>query len=806
MLHATRNTSYDKSGFFAVRKSWCSTRRVWLQRLVLDRRLRNERERLVRPSQDSMPHAVCFNDVVLEPDRQLLISTSDLPSFYYSVVVSDERADSNRFTDLVDATDFGDLRTVQELWDREESRGEIGRGDPQLAFALKTMAMGDLNATAFAQAGHVQLVRDAGAMPPDSTISYRQPWPRSRVAQGIMIDDNVVVADVPMKSGRCSAEAADAREQYRRTLKGYTTMGITDVPAKRQVEVDDAVVWGGEVRGRVGRVGVQRTRRATLAAVTLILARLGCCTTDLLRRVLGLWTAVLLFRRPAFAALDSVYLHISRFAEDPASRVRALPGTVRSELMLLAAFAPLLETNLRAQVSTDVTVTDASLTGAAAVRFSVPAPVALELWRRRLAPGRYGVLDQHTGFRRGDSWVSELCEGMPVREFVRFRFRAQPSSINVAEARAYRAAVRQLAVDADEHEKRHVFIKDSRVVLAAAAKGRARGRLLRECRLTYPHLLAADIDPAQQWGDSERNNADSGSRGGALPVPAPQRAWVAAWSAGDTRALDERLLHEPPRPHLVSEVDPFAWLYDVGHGVKHDAQEKGRLLHRFGKAPQFRSYSADVEIAAAYDNTPGRDRHTAEQPLLRGRHRVRRPLAAPLRVLHARRGLNPAVLAHKGLDVNVIKHARDELRAQLPLDPSLVTIAEALGLDEHLLPQLARFYRERHLLARRIDEELQQQAYHDDSTAGKLLPRTSRRQRAVAHRAVQTQGAIGDWTFPARRGADRLSWLRPYTGVGTPNGSLESFLGSAEAYDYVDGLGSVFARTAQTPHFGRVLL
>ena len=134
-------------------------------------------------------------DVVLDEDEQLCLWTSALPSFYYSMAVTDARAKTNQFTGPVPEAEFRTSAggVVQVLHERERTDG----GEPcdtnglngHVVFCLRTMAMGDRNATAFAQGAHVQLLRRSGLMSPEQTIAYRRPWPRSKVAQGVMIDD-----------------------------------------------------------------------------------------------------------------------------------------------------------------------------------------------------------------------------------------------------------------------------------------------------------------------------------------------------------------------------------------------------------------------------------------------------------------------------------------------------------------------------------------------------------------------------------------------------------------------------------------
>ena len=85
--------------------------------------------------------------------------------------------------------------------------------------------------------------------------------------------------------------------------------------------------WGCEVRGRAGRAGAARSKRAALAALTLGVAFCGAVTVDLLRKLLGLWTDVLLYR-DAFALIGAWYRFVEQHKEDPQHRVRSVPGPV----------------------------------------------------------------------------------------------------------------------------------------------------------------------------------------------------------------------------------------------------------------------------------------------------------------------------------------------------------------------------------------------------------------------------------------------------------------------------------------------
>ena len=89
----------------------------------------------------------------------------------------------------------------------------------------------------------------------------------------------------------------------------------------------------------------------------------------------------------------------------------------------------------------------------------------------------------------------------PASRRLHFRYCSSMSSINAGEAWARLALWRTLGADPAAHRQRNLITYDSRVVLAAAAKGCAHGAaLLREFWLTYSYLLASDCAEGSQDG------------------------------------------------------------------------------------------------------------------------------------------------------------------------------------------------------------------------------------------------------------------------------------------------------------------
>ena len=132
-----------------------AARGVWLLRLILDRRPRNADEAYV-PMDDRTPHGSLLAEIVLPPGHELRAWLSDLPQFYYRMQVTPERTATNVFGSLVDGGEYRHLAAVRKLIAQEglDPDGPVG----PIRFALGTMAMGDRNATAFGQAGHIELL------------------------------------------------------------------------------------------------------------------------------------------------------------------------------------------------------------------------------------------------------------------------------------------------------------------------------------------------------------------------------------------------------------------------------------------------------------------------------------------------------------------------------------------------------------------------------------------------------------------------------------------------------------------------
>ena len=594
MLAAVRRgRTSARCGLFCVRKEWCPQRRVWMLRLILDRRPRNAEERQVQAEEDTMPHGCVFCEIILEHDEEVRLWLSDLPQWYYRMKVSAERAATNVFTKVLDGDAHRGLAAVQALLASEGRAADDDAPVGPVQFALGTLAMGDVNATVFAQSAHVELLRRFGAMHESEMMVYRGLPPRGKTWEGVVIDDHAIAAVTRRGAPSATPATRRARELFSAGRAAYESIGIEDVAEKRQQGQLDAVAWGCEVQGRRGRAGSRRAKRAALAALTLDLVMIGCTTVELLQSIVGLWSDVLLYRREAFAVFSAVYHFLERYKDDSPRVVRVLPGVVRNDLLGVVCLAPLLDYPLRSSVAPVLHVSDASLDGAAAVEADIPPLVARELWRRRIRAGTRAAALGTPGNRKGDSFVGEIVEGLPMRTRLQFIFRGaerKARNINAGEIRGRKALWRDIANNATEHRRRHLVVYDSASTVGASSKGRSPAiAMMKELRLTYPLILAADCAEGALWCESEMNAADHGSRGRKLAMPAPRRAWVHDFFTGDVDALDRRIRCSEPTGASTPD-----WRAD------HDAKEFDATLGYPGEGP------AELEPRAAGRNQRAR--------------------------------------------------------------------------------------------------------------------------------------------------------------------------------------------------------
>lgn len=307
---------------------------VSTDRLIMDSRPANMLESALNSYTQTMASFVPLLDVFLRPGNRLVAAGGDMKDFYYYYKISDERALRNAI-----ACEF----RVDEV---KEFMAYKNMASPPLSGlvipALDTMAMGDFNTVEVGQQSHVLLASTLGLKLQD-LIALRGKHPRQDWAAGIVIDDFVVVEQVPEDdpAAGVSCEIAGAMVQT------CETVGLVPNSKKRFRAEVSSKFWGVSLDGLEGLLRPQLDRVLPIAFVTAKLAKLGMGNRKLLEILAGSWTAILQCRRRGMCLLEHIFKHIQEHDYD---EVFELSPELVSELFSLVVLSPLFCTDLRAAV------------------------------------------------------------------------------------------------------------------------------------------------------------------------------------------------------------------------------------------------------------------------------------------------------------------------------------------------------------------------------------------------------------------------------------------------------------------------
>ncbi|CAE7035684.1 unnamed protein product [Symbiodinium sp. CCMP2592] len=311
-------------------------------------------------------------------DHVLRFNCDDLSEMYYTFSVSQARAQRNTLGVAFDPSELQQFSVYDPIEHNQPCYLSLG-----------TLAMGDCHAVEFAQQSHFNVLGSlGGCMRPHEYVAYRRPVPRTSCLEFLSIDDHLTAQVCSRAQLKGSAGLRDTAI-FEGAERAYPAVGLVQHPKKRQRNVTTGVFLGADADGIQGLVSAPRHRIGVLMRITATIARKGCCSSDLLSSVLGLWIHVLLFRRPALAVLQAVFEDARR---DPRNSVLPLQRGSINELFCLCALGPLLQTDLRVNYPGTLFCMDASPTGAGLCAASLPPAVLKELWRHGEQKGFYTKL------------------------------------------------------------------------------------------------------------------------------------------------------------------------------------------------------------------------------------------------------------------------------------------------------------------------------------------------------------------------------------------------------------------------------
>ena len=332
-------------------------------------------------------------------------------------------------------------------------------------------------------------------------------------------------------------DKTEVEKKFWDAVRGLREAGLT----VHEIEFSESTVtmlgWQIEEKG-VLRPTYKRIWRIRIA-IRELLSR-GRMTGQQLERLIGHMTFVSLWRREALAVLGEVYTFIRRHY------LECVPiwKTVRKELMKFDGLCPLIFNNMRSGWSNTVYAVDASEWGLGVVRSEVEPGCSkqwgqhLERWRFKDAnakdPRRYVLVEDERNFvvdedspppndvERHYKTVGFEAVDRHWQVVGRFKW-LRADSMPVLEARASLYAVKHFLRNSTNFGQRLLVLTDSMTAAVAYDKGRAQSHKLRRVLEQFSALaLSTGLVVRTRWIPSERNPADSVSRGGTAPSN-PQR-------------------------------------------------------------------------------------------------------------------------------------------------------------------------------------------------------------------------------------------------------------------------------------------
>ena len=166
-------------------------------------------------------------------------------------------------------------------------------------------------------------------------------------------------------------------------------------------------------------------------------------------------------------------------------------------------------------------------------RVQIPSKLALHLYHAAEHKGEYVRLDWNTleeqviptDMQKPQNPINRLMHGLPWKTTRSYRF-SQRSHVNIQEARAGQAEIRDRAINVHEPE-RFLNAVDSRVYLGAHAKGRSSAAMLDHVlRGQLVYGMCGKKKMIGFWVSTDANPADHPTRLRPQPPPQPLPDWA----------------------------------------------------------------------------------------------------------------------------------------------------------------------------------------------------------------------------------------------------------------------------------------
>ena len=174
-----------------------------------------------------------------------------------------------------------------------------------MRLVMLVAGMGDQSTVDVASAVHLNVLSDAGLLPPAGLPAHDRPVPTTAMWTEVYIDDRLLVYFVrradAKEPGPDSARAAEVS-------RAYVDAGLPEEKSKALQQSLGFKAWGAFLQGGSGKLGAPAEVRRQLQRVTAALLALGWSAKKLLEQILGLYASIFIFRR-RFFSFSTIFIH-----------------------------------------------------------------------------------------------------------------------------------------------------------------------------------------------------------------------------------------------------------------------------------------------------------------------------------------------------------------------------------------------------------------------------------------------------------------------------------------------------------------
>ena len=383
-------------------------------RQIGDRRLPNLHEYHVDgPSRDLPPgHLLC--QLHLCPGHRLRGSITDRRDFYHQAKVTSERSRTNllpfsyplsSFEGTSALCEYEKVLTSQPKRHRHD-RGDCFGGDPEerahasdeVFPGFCSLFQGDHLGVEFALSAHEGLLVENGCLEEHDRLKGHFRVPYGPTWSGLIIDDFFTICAEPRGLPKEESRCFETLQKVRRVYDHYKIEGSAekDVIAEDCFKAAGAEITSTDAALDLGLclVASPLSKRLSLSALSLRVARLPSITPRLAARLSGNWVSATLFRRCVSSVVDGFFALGAGLEKPGAPALVPLSRNVAQEIVLLSALAPLIASNILVEYSSEIYASDSSSVKGAYVKSWISADLSRSLWIGNDKKGNYTRLER----------------------------------------------------------------------------------------------------------------------------------------------------------------------------------------------------------------------------------------------------------------------------------------------------------------------------------------------------------------------------------------------------------------------------